>query len=171
MNRRNLGQGGYKVFVTFKSCPFMFSRRDLLFYSILNTYSTQKHSPTISEMIYFLRFLLVSPLLVLASCRIFYYFLLLESIWGEIIVPVLVLDSAWTWKDLWTLIHQEQRGNPSRIWLCNDQLHAKISSTVMQDLSMPLLTSYVPVESHSSMREPLCMWHASSVKWHGTFSQ
>ena len=36
MNRGNLGRGGYKTFVTFKSCPLMFSRRDLLFHSVLD---------------------------------------------------------------------------------------------------------------------------------------
>ena len=36
MNRGNLGQGGYKTFVTFKSCPLMFSRRDLIFHSVLD---------------------------------------------------------------------------------------------------------------------------------------
>ena len=33
-------------------------------------------------------------------------------------------------------IHQKQSGNPRRIQLCNCQSHAKISSTVMQDLSI-----------------------------------
>ena len=68
-------------------------------------------------------------------------------------------------------IHQEQRENCSRIWLCNYQSYAKTSSLVMQDLSMPCLTPHVLVQPHSSMGDTPCMWNASSAKWHSIFSQ
>ena len=46
-------------------------------------------------------------------------------------------------------IHQEQRGNCSRIRLCNYQSYAKTSSLVMQNLPMPHLTPHVLVKPHS----------------------
>ena len=57
------------------------------------------------------------------------------------------------------------------MFLCNDQSHAKISLIVMQDLSMPLLTPHVLFHPHSLMGDAPCMWDASSVRWHSTFSQ
>ena len=68
-------------------------------------------------------------------------------------------------------IDKEQPENCTRIWVCNGRLHTKTSSTVMQDLSMPLLTPYVLVQPHLSMGDPPCMWNARNVKRYGTFSQ
>ena len=68
-------------------------------------------------------------------------------------------------------INEEQRWKCTRIWLWNGPSHAKISSTVMQDLSMALLTPHILVQPYSSLGKPPCLWNASSVKWHGTFSQ
>ena len=67
-------------------------------------------------------------------------------------------------------IHQEQRGNWSRIWQCSGLSYANISSIIMHDLSMSLLTPHVLFHPHSSMGDTHCMWDASSVEWHGTFS-
>ena len=39
-------------------------------------------------------------------------------------------------------IYQEQCGNPSRIWLCNGQSHANMSSKVMKDLLTLRLTKH-----------------------------
>ena len=76
-----------------------------------------------------------------------------------------VLDSARTMqRPAEPFINQEQRGNCTRIGQCNGRSHAKISSTVMQDLSMPLLTPYVLVQPHSAIGDLPCMWNASSVK-------
>ena len=97
-------------------------------------------------------FLLFSSLLV--PCGIFDSFLLLESIWGALILPVEVLDSARTMqRHAEHFTNQEQCGNCTRILLCNDRLHATINSIVMQDLSMALLTPYVLIQPHSSMVE------------------
>ena len=60
------------------------------------------------------RALLLSSLLALYG--IFYSFLLSESIRGSLVLPVLVLDSAWTWRTCEHVIHQEKPESPSRIW-------------------------------------------------------
>ena len=71
-----------------------------------------------------------------------------------------------------TLHPQNYCGNCSRIWLCNGQSsHAKISWIVTQESSMLFLTPHVLFRTHSLMGDTPCMWNASSVSWHGTFSQ
>ena len=60
-------------------------------------------------------------------------------------------------------IHQEQGEKWSRIWQCNGQSCANISSIVMQDLSIPLLTRPVLFHPHSLMGDTPCMWDTSSV--------
>ena len=87
-------------------------------------------------------------------------------------LPVEVFDSARSMQGpAEHFINQKQRGNCSRIWLCNGSLHTKTSSTVMQDLLISLVTPYALAQPHPSMGEPPCTWKASSVEWHGTFSQ
>ena len=66
---------------------------------------------------------------------------------------------------------EEQYGNWSRVWPCNGLLHAKTSSIVMQDSLMTLLASHVLYHLHSSVGDTPCIWNASNVTWHGTFSQ
>ena len=51
-----------------------------------------------------------------------------------------------------------------RIWLWNCHSHAKISSIVVQDLSIPRLTPHVLFHPHSLMGDTPFMWNASSVK-------
>ena len=52
----------------------------------------------------------------LIACGIFGYFLLSESIWGALILPVLVSDSVLEHeRTCENFIHQEERGNPNRI--------------------------------------------------------
>ena len=103
----------------------------------------------------------------------FDYFLLSESTYlGGAHFTAFVLGSARTMHgSAKHFIHQEQRGNWSSIWVCNGMSYANISSIVMQDLLMPLVTLHVLFQSHSSMGDTPCMWGASSVKWHSTFSQ
>ena len=86
-------------------------------------------------------------------------FLILFSFWrvfGGAHFLVEVLDSAQTMqRSAEHFINQERRGNCTRICQCNGRLHTKISSTVMQDLSILLfLTPYALVQSHSLMGEP-----------------
>ena len=78
------------TFLTFKSCLLMYSHMYLgIYYCTLLTTSYPK---TLSYSPLNLPFLLFSPLL--APYGIFDYFP--ESIWGAIILPALVLDSAQT---------------------------------------------------------------------------
>ena len=56
-------------------------------------------------------------------------------------------------------------------YTCNDQVHAKISLIVIQELSMSLLIPHVHFHPHSLMIDTPCIWNASSAKWHDTFSQ
>ena len=85
----------------------MYSHRDLLMYY------TRDILPQ-NILLLFSKFViscvLTSPLL--APCGFFDYFLLSESIWRALILPVLVLDSARTMHGpAEHFIHQEQRGN------------------------------------------------------------
>ena len=58
-----------------------------------------------------------------------------------------------------------------RIWLWNCHSHAKISSIVVQDLSIPRLTPHVLAQPHSLMRDTPCIWNTRSAKWRSIFSQ
>ena len=116
----------------------MFSRRDLLFHSILDIlpqivllpFSKSVISSVLSPSSALQNFLLFSP-------------------FGEYLKGAHHTD--FSFRQCYNMkgpaehfIHQKQRGNPSRIQLCNCQSHAKISSIVMQDLSIhawPLMFS------------------------------
>ena len=143
----------------------MCSHGDLVLHSICNISPQNTLLPCTN-----LWFFLFSSLL--APSKIFDPFLLLESIWGAFNLPVEVFVSARTMQRLAeNFINQEQRGKGSRIWLRSCRSHAKTSSTVMQDLSIPLLTPCDLVQPHVSIGGLPCTWKASSVEWHGTFSQ
>ena len=112
-----------------------------------------------------------SVLILLAPWGFFCSFLLSESFGGALILPVFVLDSAWTWRTCEHFIHEEQFWNPTRVWLCNGQSHAMISSIVMKSLLTLRLTPHVLVQPHSPMGDTPYMWNRSGVKLHSIFSQ
>ena len=138
-------------------CPLMYSHRNLLLHSIRNIlpYTT----------------LLSSSNSVLFCSHPFWHpteFFILVSFQrvfgGPLILSVLVLTVLEPWTDLQISSSQEQFGNCSKIWLCNSQSHAKISSIVMQELLMRLLTPHILFHPHSSMGDIHCMWYACIVK-------
>ena len=65
----------------------MYYHRDLLLHSIPNNLPQNTLLP-------FWKSVISSVLTLLVPCGIFGYFLLSESIWGTLILPLLVLDSA-----------------------------------------------------------------------------
>ena len=149
-------RGGYEMFVTFKVAllciPMWINSSTLfaIFYPKTLDYSFRN-----------LWFLLFSSLLV--PCGIFDSFLLSKIIWGALILPVVVLDSARTMQrpaEHFILLHPSGPAwklyHTRIIWLCKGQTHTKISSTVMQDLSMPLLTISIFSSNHTRR----CMWES-----------
>ena len=144
----------------------MYSHRDLLLHSICDILPQNILPP-------FFKTVISSVLLPSVALRKFWFFSPVEETWGRSFYWFyVVLDSVRTMHGpAEHFIHQEQSGNLSRIWLCNIQSHAKISSIVMQDLSMACLTPRVLAQLCSSMGGTPFMWNASSAKWHGIFSQ
>ena len=129
MNSGNLGRGGYETCITFKSCHLMFSRQDLLFHSVLDI-------PPQIVLLLFSKSVISS---VLSPSSALQNFLIFSPV-GEYLGGAHLTDFSFrqcynTKGPAEQFIHQKYRGT-RRIQLCNCQSHAKISSIVMQDLSI-----------------------------------